>query len=223
VYVFSETDQPKDTMPSANPSTAELVALGAPVTLRDGSEVRLRQGHHSDRALLVAGFERLSEESRYRRFLTATPELTESMVEYLTEIDHRDHEAIVALDADSGEGIGVARFVRDRARPETAEVAVTVVDDWQGRGLGTVLLEVIGARARGVGITAFTALVLATNHEMLDVLYGLGPVRVIDRDVGCVEIEAPIQETGVSEVIRKLLRVAARRDGTGPQSVLKQP
>jgi GNAT superfamily N-acetyltransferase len=76
------------------------------------------------------------------------PKLTEGMVRYLTEIDHHDHEAIIALDEQTGEGIGVARYVRDQERPEVAEVAVTVIDDWQGRGLGTLLLEVISARAR---------------------------------------------------------------------------
>jgi GNAT superfamily N-acetyltransferase len=84
------------------------------------------------------------------------PKLTEGMVRYLTEIDHHDHEAIIALDEQTGEGIGVARYVRDQERPEVAEVAVTVIDDWQGRGLGTLLLEVISARAREEGITTFT-------------------------------------------------------------------
>jgi GNAT superfamily N-acetyltransferase len=134
---------------SSTPSTNELVAIGAPITLRDGSHVRIRQGHHTDRELLRRGFERLSAESRYRRFLAPMKELTESTVRYLTEIDHHDHEAMIALDEQTGEGIGVARYVRDPDHPDVAEVAVTVIDDWQGRGLGTLLLEVISARARG--------------------------------------------------------------------------
>ena len=132
-----------------DPPTGELVAPGAPIVLRDGSRVRLRQGHSSDRQLLLRGFERLSPGSRYRRFLAAMPELSEEKVRYLTEIDNHDHEAIIALDEKTGEGIGVARYVRDPQRPDVAEVAVTVIDDWQGRGLGTLLLEVLGARARG--------------------------------------------------------------------------
>ena len=138
---------------SSTPSTNELRILGAPIALRDGSHVRIRQGHSTDKELLRRGFERLSPESRYRRFLAPIPELTEDMVRYLTEIDHHDHEAMIALDEDTGEGIGVARYVRDPQRPEVAEVAVTVIDDWQGRGLGTLLLEVISARARDEGIT----------------------------------------------------------------------
>ena len=88
------------------PSTTELVVLGAPIKLRDGSKVRVRQGHSSDRELLLRGFERLSEESRYRRFLAPMPELSESMIRYLTEVDHHDHEALIALDERTGEGVG---------------------------------------------------------------------------------------------------------------------
>ena len=158
---------------SSAPSTSELLALGASVVLRDGSRVRLRPGHRSDRELLLRGFERLSPESRYRRFLAAMPELSEEVVRYLTEVDHHDHEAIAALDEQTGEGVGVARYVRDPQRPDVAEFAVTVIDDWQEKGLGTLLLEVLGARARAAGISSFTALMLASNQEMMDVLDAL--------------------------------------------------
>ncbi len=201
---------------SWTPSTNELVALGAPITLRDGSHVRLRQIHSSDKELLLRGFERLSSESRYRRFLVPTPHLSEAVVRYLTEVDHHDHEAIVALDEESGEGIGVARYVRNGARPDVAEVAVTVIDDWQGRGLGTLLLEVVSARAREEDIRSFTALMLATNQEMMTLLERLGPLRVVDREVGTVEIEMPIPEVGLSPVLRKLLRIAAGTDVAAP-------
>ena len=190
-------------------STDELVTLGAPIALRDGSRVRLRQIHGSDKELLLRGFDRLSRESRYRRFLTPTAQLSEAAVRYLTEVDHHDHEAIVALDEESGEGIGVARYVRNSERPDVAEVAVTVVDGWQGRGLGTRLLEVASARAREEGIGTFTALMLATNQEMMSLLERLGPLRIVDREVGTVEIEMPIPEVGLSPALRKLLRIAA--------------
>jgi GNAT superfamily N-acetyltransferase len=201
---------------SSTPSTNELVQLGAPVALRDGSRVRVRQGHSSDRELLLRGFERLSPESRYRRFLVPMSELTEDMVRYLTEIDHHNHEAMIALDASSGEGIGVARYVRDHRRPEAAEVAVTVIDDWQGRGLGTLLLDVISARAREEGITTFTAVMLATNDEMMDLFKRLDPVRIVDREAGVVEIEVPIPTIGVAPALTKLLRIAARNDVAVP-------
>jgi GNAT superfamily N-acetyltransferase len=204
---------------ASTPSASELMTVGAPVALRDGSRVRLRQIRSSDKEMLRRSFDRLSGESRYRRFLAPTPELSEAMVRYLTEIDHHNHEAIVALDEETGEGIGVARYVRSLARPNVAEVAVTVVDDWQGRGLGTLLLEVVSARAREEQITTFTALMLASNQEMMELLESLGPVRVVDREVGTVEIEAPIPEVGLASVIRKLLRAAAQADMAVPPHV----
>jgi L-amino acid N-acyltransferase YncA len=161
------------------------------VELRDGSRVRIREGCRTDGELLARGFERLSPESRYRRFLTPMHELDARTLRYLTDLDHRDREAMVALD-ESGEGVGVARYVRDSARPETAEVAVAVVDGWQGRGLGTVLLQAISVRARAEGIRTFTALMLASNHEMMDLFEHLGRVRIVDRAGGAVEIEVAL-------------------------------
>jgi len=201
---------------SLTPSTDELVTLGAPIALRDGSHARIRQGHHTDRDLLLRGFARLSPESRYRRFLAPMKELTEATVRYLTEIDHHDHEAMIALDEQTGEGIGVARYVRDLDRPDVAEVAVTVIDDWQGRGLGTLLLEVISARAREEGITRFTALLLASNKEMMDLLQELDPVRIVDRELGTVEIEVPIPPVGLAPALRKLIRIAAQHNVVVP-------
>ena len=197
---------------SLPPSTNELKVLGAPIELRDGSRVRVRQGHSSDRDLLLRGFARLSKESRYRRFLVPKRELSEANIHYLTEIDHHDHEAMIALDEATAEGIGVARYVRDSERPDAAEVAVTVIDDWQARGLGTLLLEVISARAREEGITTFTALMLATNRKMMDVIKALGPVRIVDMEAGTVEIEMPIPKLGLSPTLKKLLRISARND-----------
>ena len=202
------------------PPTRELVALGAPAVLRDGSTVRLRQGHHTDEELLRRGFERLSAEGRYRRFLAATPQLTDDMVRYLTEVDHHDHEAIVATEASTGEGVAVARYVRNQAHPDTAEVAVTVIDEWQGRGLGTLLLEVLGGRARAEGITRFTAMMLASNQQMMEVLEGLGPVEIVDRDAGTVQLEIPIPDNGLAPALRKLLRIAAQDQNarSGPRA-----
>jgi GNAT superfamily N-acetyltransferase len=194
---------------SSLPPTQELIAAGAPVVLRDGSRIRVRPGRPSDRDLLIRGFERLSPESRYRRFLAATPELTDDMVRYLTEIDHHDHEAMAAFDERTGEGVGVARYVRRADRPETAEVAVTVVDAWQRKGVATVLLEVLAGRARAEGITSFTAVLLSSNQDMIDLIDSLGPAQVVRREMGTTEVEVPLHEDGLSPVLRKLLRIAA--------------
>jgi GNAT superfamily N-acetyltransferase len=91
-----------------------------------------------------------------------------------------------------------------------------VIDEWQGRGLGTLLLDVISARAREEGITTFTALMLAENKEMLDLIESRGPVRIIDRSTGTVEIEVPIPTTAGPAGLRSLLRIAARHDVAVP-------
>ena len=134
----------------------------------------------------------------------------------LTDIDHRDHEAIVALDERGTEGLGIAHYLRSPERADTAEVALTVIDDWQGRGLGTLLLEVISARARQEGIKTFTALLLAENHEMRGLLERLGPVRMIDQARDTVEVEVPVPAVRVDAALRKLLRIAARHDAASP-------
>ena len=86
-----------------------------------------------DRDELAAGFERLSPESRYRRFFGAMPRLSSRDLDRLTQVDHHDHEALVAVEEASGRGVAVARFVR--TQPDEAEPAVVVADDWQRRGL----------------------------------------------------------------------------------------
>jgi GNAT superfamily N-acetyltransferase len=201
---------------SSMPSTTELVTLGAPITLRDGSHVRIRQGHRSDRELLLHGFHRLRPESRYRRFLVPMTELPEPTLRYLTEIDHHDHEAMIALDEQTGEGIGVARYVRDPDDRQVAEVAVTVIDDWQGRGIGTLLLGVISARAREEGIARFTALMLSTNKEIMDLLQELDAAQIVDREPGTVEIEVALPASGLAPALTKMIRIAARHDVSVP-------
>jgi ribosomal protein S18 acetylase RimI-like enzyme len=103
--------------------------------------------------------------------------------------------------------VGIARFVR--TGPRNAEVAVTVVDDWQGRGLGTVLLELLAERAREEAIEAFSALTLTTNTEMIDLLRSLGAMRVTERDGSCIEVETALPPAGVHPALRELLRRAA--------------
>lgn len=187
--------------------SAELIDNVA-VTLRDGSRATVRQIRSDDADLLRAGFERLSEDSRYRRFLSAMSELSDPLVRYLTQVDHHDHEALVAV-ADDGAGLGVARYVRWPHDPEAAEVAVTVADDCQGRGVGTALLGLLVARARAEGIQRFTALMLATNREMLELLEDLGPVRILTRSKGTVEVELTLPQRGAGAHLRELLRGSA--------------
>jgi RimJ/RimL family protein N-acetyltransferase len=176
--------------------------------LRDGSEVMIRPIAPDDKALLVDAFERLSEESRYRRFLSPVRELTSEDLSYLTEVDHRRHEALIAIEPSSGSGIGVARFVKLPDAPDAAEVAVTVVDDWQGRGLGTLLMERLSDRARELGVRRYRALVAPSNRRMVDVLDRIGPLRRETGQDGAIEYEVELPPEGIGDRLRRTLRAA---------------
>ena len=176
-------------------------------------QVEIRPIEPDDRDALARGFDRLSEQSRYRRFLSPRGPLTEAELTYLTEVDHRDHEALVAVDPDTGEGVGVARFVRSGEDPNVAELAVAVADDWQGHGVGSLLAGELAKRAREEGITCFTALALAENGAMLGLLHELGEVRTGETRLGTVELAVDLPDEGVGRV-RRLLRAVARGDIT---------
>ena len=90
--------------------------------------------------LLADGFARLSARSRQLRFLTPKTALSPAELRYFTDVDHHDHEALGALNHPGGRGVGIARYVRDADDPQTAEIAVTIIDDRQGRGPGTELM-----------------------------------------------------------------------------------
>jgi RimJ/RimL family protein N-acetyltransferase len=166
-------------------------AAGGRAVLRDGSKVVIRQVQRDDAPLLADGFARLSPESRRLRFLRRKDELSAAELRYFTDIDHHDHEALGALDHPGGRGVGVARYVRDTDDPHAAEIAVTIVDDWQGRGLGTELLARLSGRARAAGIHRFTALVSADNQAAAGLLRGARG-GVIRREHGTVEYEIPL-------------------------------
>ena len=147
-----------------------------------------------DKAGLSAGFERLSQRSRYRRFLSPTPRLTAKQLAYLTEVDHHDREALVAIEPSSRDGLAVARYVRSRGNPREAEFAVAVADDWQRRGLGTALLRHLAARARDEGITRFTGLVLEENQPVQHLLETLGQVQRRHADANTIEVSLQIPD-----------------------------
>ena len=114
--------------------------------------------------MLSDGLRRLSDDSVQRRFLTPKRSFSRAELRYLTEVDGRDHVALVAeYPAEPVRRlIAVARFVR-LADPEAAEVAITVADNWQRRGLGSMLTAQLAAEARGLGIRRFTATMAADN------------------------------------------------------------
>ncbi len=137
-----------------------------------------------------------------------------------TEIDHAEHEAIGALGTgeQSGLPLGVALYIRMPHEPETAEVAVTVTDHQQGKGLGTLLLAILACRATANDITEFCAFVLGNNHRMLEVFRELGATTESGTG-GEVEVRVPLfadagryPNTSAGDVIREVsARMATNR------------
>lgn len=179
--------------------------------MQDAGTLLIRPISPDDRQQFVDAFERLSDSSRYRRFLTARHGLSAAEVRYFTEVDHHNHEALFAVDPESGAGIGVARYVRSESDRCVAELAVAVVDDWQGQGVGGRLTAALADRARAERITSFRALVLADNKPALGLLDELGRVRVVRRGFGTVELTVDLPERGLGHVAR-LLRAVAQGD-----------
>ncbi|HXL96479.1 MAG TPA: GNAT family N-acetyltransferase [Streptosporangiaceae bacterium] len=181
------------------------------VRIRSGDAVRVRQVRPDDAPALARAYANLGEQSRYRRFFTAMPELPDHTLKAAVEVDHENHEALVATPLRSAEILAECRFVRSSDRSDTADVGVTVVDAWQGRGLGPALLECLSERALEVGVRYFTAEVLAENRTMLGLLPALGPVETSRRGpVVCarVEIEEPPEQPAPD--LMDLLLAAAR-------------
>jgi GNAT superfamily N-acetyltransferase len=154
----------------------------------DGALLEIRPIEPGDKAALAAAVDESTDEAVYRRFLNPHGRLTASELRYLTEVDHRDHEALVAVVPGSGRSVGVARYVRDHERPDSAEIAVSVLERWQGRGVGKALLRRLADRARDEGITQFTALMLSDNRPMRALLADLGTTRLLSSGAGAVEL-----------------------------------
>jgi GNAT superfamily N-acetyltransferase len=193
---------------SAQPSTGENVRL------RDGSHVLVRPVRPDDKPLFVAAFERLSDESRYLRFMGYKKVLSVRDLEFFTELDHADHEAIGALDPFTGDGLAVARYTRFAHDRCSAEAAVVVIDAWQGRGLGTVLLERLVERAREHGIERFRATLFTDNKAMLALFQRIGEVEVLGSEGQTTQIEI-VLSTGDDRALRDALRAAARGEVGG--------
>ncbi len=195
-------------LPNSIPGSASSIH-----ELADHCRVLVRPLQLSDRHELAIGYEHLSAEARRRRFFAAPSRLSDADLEYLTDLDYHDHFAWVAfaIDERGQPGIGVARYIRDPTRPDHAEVAVTVLDDYQHRGLGTLLLEMLADHARGDGITTFVSHILWDNREILETLAAAGArIEPEEPGVARVAIEIPAHE---SPTLVGLIRTALRAFG----------
>jgi RimJ/RimL family protein N-acetyltransferase len=144
--------------------------------LANGTRVLLRPIRPGDRDMLQRGMRLLSPLARRHRFFTALDELNDRMATYLTDIDYASHFAWVAVDVDHPERpiVAVARYIRLPDDPTTAEIAFVVGDDYQRRGLATVLLDLLAIVARGHGIQHFYARMMSDNVAMRHILTKAG-------------------------------------------------
>jgi CRP-like cAMP-binding protein len=182
------------------------------VTLRDGTRLWIRPVLPTDRGKLADSQPGFSRESHYRRFFSAPP-LSDRIVEYLIDVDYVDHFAWAVLAADEpGEpGIASARYVRERDAPDIAEVAFAVVDDYQGRGLGTFLLGALAVAARENDVRRFRARFLSENAAMRAVLRRSG-ARMDFAEPGVLETVVDVPSFG--EGLPDLATANALRDTT---------
>jgi RimJ/RimL family protein N-acetyltransferase len=193
------------------------------VTLRDGTKVLLRPIRPEDRERVVAGLARLSPASRYLRFHSAVDHLSERQLDYLTIVDHLDHEAIVAIDLDRPDrpGVGVARYIREPYEPHVAEAAITVADEYHGMGAGTILLGALAARARENGVAVFRSYVLDGNAGMLEVFDHLGAHRELETDgLWRVDLDVPEDEADVPDSAAGRAFLEAAREHHGLASLI---
>jgi acetyltransferase len=177
---------------SASVERAEIVEL------RDRTRALIRPIGPSDRQRLNEGFESASPDSNFLRFLSPKPRLSSSELVYLTAVDHVRHEALIAVDPETGQSFGTARYIRSAEHPETAEFAIGVGDRWMRIGLGTALLRALVLRAREAGVKEFTGLIRAENTAVK---------RLIEKVLG--DYETRLAGQGAMEVVVDL-RAAPR-------------
>lgn len=170
------------------------------------TEARLAEGTRAltlpvlpmDREALREGFESLSLGSRNHRFLSSVPHLTENMLDHLIDdVDGIDHVALALVvidDEDVGTPVGVARIIRYADRPSEADLAVTVIDRWQGRGVATALLSQL-VRERPAGVSRIVTTVASDNTASLAMLRRLGETTVTPAGVDRLDVTVELAPT----------------------------
>jgi GNAT superfamily N-acetyltransferase len=139
------------------------------------ADLVMRPVEERDVEAIVAMFRRLSPQSLYFRFMTLMPDPTRFVVDHVARVDGYDHGALVVLDG--ADAVAVAQWDRTRGHPDDAEMAITIDDPWQHRGLGRALARVVAGEAHRHGVVTLTAHVLSENQAARGLALRQGPSR----------------------------------------------
>ena len=153
-----------------------------PIGIRDGTDLLLRPVLPGDRERTVHGHVHFSSETLYRRFMSARLP-NQALMHYLAEVDYVDH--FVWVVTDGSDPVADARFVRDQNDPTAAEIAFTVADAYQGRGIGSFLIGALSIAAKVDGVERFSARMLSENVPMRAIMDHYGAVWERE-DVGVI-------------------------------------
>ncbi len=177
-----------------------VTSLVHPVSLRDGTAAWVGPLLHTDRDDLAREYETLSFTSKYSRFLAGVAHLSPQLLDHLVDdVDGVDHVALVLFAEDtSGDLVpaGIGRIVRYAETPDAADVAITVKDQWQNRGVATALLPLLMAR-RPAGVTHLLTEVADNNVPSLKMLRRLGEMQVHRAGGGALDVEVDLTKEGL--------------------------
>lgn len=172
--------------------------------LSDGTPALIWPLLPTDREALREGYEHLSSRTRDSRFLAGVPHLTEGLLHHLVDdVDGIDHVALVLVVIDEdhrGEPAGVGRIIRYPDQPDAADLAVTVIDRWQGRGVARALLAEL-VRVRPVGVTRIVTSIAADNAASLAMVHSLGPCVLTPAGGNCLDVEVQLESVGAPDEV----------------------
>jgi GNAT superfamily N-acetyltransferase len=190
--------------------------------ISDNTYLCFKALEHSDREKFLDGFKKLSRKSVYHRFFGFMKELSEQQIEDLLNTDKKDHVAWVAFDIvnDDAIGIGVGRFKRSCSNPQEAELALTVIDEYQDKGVGTVLLAIMYYLGMKLNIEVFTGVILSDNSKLIRRFKELGAEMI--RKGTEYEMRLPIfknfgdiPKTKYSRIVKPVLEFLKENDFCG--------
>ena len=199
-----------------------LQAAGIIIELPNGGRVRIRPVGPDDAAGLKVAYQRLSEQSRYFRFFTSRSQLSDGLANSLTNIDHENHFAWAVFDPDrpsevdndSGFAMASARLIRDDD-PTSAEAALAIIDEYQRRGIGRFLIDLLLATAADNDITVLRLEILRQNRAMVGLIASMGAEGgPVPDDQTLVEYRLPVPKAEATTLPAGALYELLRHAGT---------